>query len=295
MPGSIQIFANALNVSEKELFKMMEQGTIVSSEILPKVAKEFAKAARQGGALGEALKTVRVQQGKFLTQSQKAQNTIFKSGFGEGLSSFYQTMIRAFKDLDPVLKILGKTFKLLFSTVAEALNMLIQPIKVLGNLVDTLYDLDKTSSHFAENTTPKLVAAALLMSTAWGKVLVKFLAIKAIYEEIIGLTNKGVRGQLERDLGIDIGVGEAGGLFDPTAGNASLQRDASPVDNFFKKLNTGDTKDPLGDLRKNLGISAMGGSNVEVRVVNNPVIDHSGGMHIETAIEQSIVNGQAQR
>jgi len=276
---------------------MMEQGTIVSSEILPKVAKEFAKAARQGGALGEALKTVRVQQGKFLTASQKAQNTIFKSGFGEGLASFYQTMIQNLKELEPVLKVVGKLFNYLFRVISAGVNMLLSPLKVLGNLTDAFIDLDAASSQFAENTVPKMVAAGALMLTAWGRVLARFLAIKAVIEELIALSSKNVIGQIERDIGQDFGM-------DFGIGGDKINKPAEDI-NAFSRILQG-VKDNASTFMDSGGgaaglMSIINESFMRASVSNTivvkpqPVIDHSGGLYVETAIEQSIVNGQAQR
>ncbi len=43
MPGSIQIMAASLDVTTQELFKMMENGELLSDEVLPKFARELIK------------------------------------------------------------------------------------------------------------------------------------------------------------------------------------------------------------------------------------------------------------
>ena len=89
LPGSIQVFSRALGVNEAQLFKMMERGELLASDVLPKVAEEFRRTAREGGAYEEALKSLRTQKGRFVTESQRAADTIFKSGFEEGLAELY--------------------------------------------------------------------------------------------------------------------------------------------------------------------------------------------------------------
>ncbi|MDR9412562.1 MAG: tape measure protein, partial [Haloferacaceae archaeon] len=42
MPGSIQIMAASLDVGTQELFKMMEQGKLLSDEVLPKFGRELS-------------------------------------------------------------------------------------------------------------------------------------------------------------------------------------------------------------------------------------------------------------
>lgn len=205
VPGSIQIFARAAGVTEKELFKMMEAGTIVSSEILPAVGREFAKAAREGGALGEALKTVRVQQGRFSTQLQKSQDTVFKSGFGEGYAYFLERMAIIMKELTPIAKALGLMFKGVFGVVTELVRALTAPMQVIGKLAEYIGLLNEAGSKFAEEVAYKIGAALLLMISPIGILLAKFLILKAAIEEVIGLTTKGIMAEAERRLGKDLG------------------------------------------------------------------------------------------
>jgi len=291
VPGSIQIFANALNVSEKELFKMMEQGTIVSSEVLPKVAKEFAKAARSGGALAEALNTVRVQQGRFLTDTQKAQNTIFTNGFGEGLASAYKTLSQVLKDLEPVLKGIGQGFGFLFRTLAAGINMITAPLRSIKLLTDLLIDLDEVSNTFAENTVPRMVAAGALLLTAWGRVLAKFLAVKAVLEELVALSSKNIVGQVERDIGRDIGFDLGVGESTRSGDNPSLNKEATSFDNYLQFYNSEDRFSAMDWLKDNV-LNSMGS---EIVINQQPTIDEYGSVHIENTVQRSIVNGQAQR
>lgn len=289
---------------------MMEQGTIVSAEVLPKVAKEFAKAARQGGALAEALKTVRVQQGKFFTQSQKAQNTIFKSGYGEGLASFYETMITILKDSEPLLRTIGDLFRQVFKIAANSIKLLVTPLQSLGFIFDKLIPSFDATDKFANSTMPKLISFSLLLLTPWGRLLSMFIAVQATLEEIFALTNKGVVGQIERDLGYDIGIAEDKKIKDIIGGNTKDDKvqpksSGSFLDNRIDAINRSfdlakqsldywTSWQPVIDLVG--GIAKDSGTKLPpVNITNNPVIDHSGNLHIENIVNQSLVNGQAQR
>lgn len=205
VPGSIQIFARAAGVTEKELFKMMEAGTIVSSEILPAVGREFAKAAREGGALGEALKTVRVQQGRFTTELQKSQDTIFKGGFGVGYATFLEKMAILLVELEPIARLLGQVFHILIGTASELVKAIAAPIVSLGKVLDLFGLLNQVGGKFADDTAFKITTALILMTRPIGILLAKFLLVKSAIEEVIALTTKGVMAEAERRIGADIG------------------------------------------------------------------------------------------
>ena len=64
MPGSIQIMAASLGVGTQELFKMMENGELLSDEVLPKFSKELSavfggEAAKQANRISAAISRLR--------------------------------------------------------------------------------------------------------------------------------------------------------------------------------------------------------------------------------------------
>lgn len=139
LPGAVQVFARALKMSEAELFKQMEQGKLLASEVLPKVAAEYKKAAKEGGAYDTALQGLRVTEGRLITQSQKAGDTIFKSGFSEGLSDLYETISELLKDAAPQLRKIGHVFGLVFKGLARALEILTPILSAAIDHMGTLF------------------------------------------------------------------------------------------------------------------------------------------------------------
>lgn len=188
LPGSVQIFSRALNVTEAELFKLMEQGKLLSAEVLPKVAKEFRSAAMEGGAYQRALNGLRVTEGQFITQVQKSGNIIFKSGFEKGLANLYKTLQRILKDSVPQLEKMGRIFKEVFDTISYGME-LIAP--VVRTVVDNFEYL------FGAVMLGKLKTFAAALNVAF----LPFTAALFALEEIVSLMNDKVVGALEAKMG----------------------------------------------------------------------------------------------
>ena len=117
----------------------MENGQLVSSEVLPKVAAELKKAALEGGAFEQALKGLRVTEGQMITESQRAGNKIFKSGFSEGLSELYKTISEILKNAGPQLEKLGDIFGKVFKVIAHGLRVIEPYMKIAIDNFWTLF------------------------------------------------------------------------------------------------------------------------------------------------------------
>lgn len=141
MPNAIGIFARAAGVSEAELFKMMEQGQVLASDILPKVAKEMSRVANSGGALEAKYKTARVAQGRFFNQLEQAQNTLFQGGMDEGIGSFFNDLAHSLRELEPLLKVFGKIFKVAFTLVGSAIRLVTVPFQMLGKVLNAMTEV----------------------------------------------------------------------------------------------------------------------------------------------------------
>jgi hypothetical protein len=131
LPGAVQVFARALGITEAELFKMMETGSVLAAETLPKVAEAYRAAAIAGGAYDLALKGLRVTEGRMVKSSQEAADTIFKSGFSAGLADLYGTLAETLKDSEPQLKKIGKFFGLIFKGLAKVIKFLTPVLQIL--------------------------------------------------------------------------------------------------------------------------------------------------------------------
>ncbi|WP_223307002.1 tape measure protein [Citrobacter sp. S-77] len=102
LPGAVGLFVKALNdmkgvtnLTEKDLFKLMEDGKLFSKDILPHVAKQMKAAARNGGALDKAMKSNRASWQRLQTSMQNAMNIFFTSGFGDSLTSAFDAISAA--------------------------------------------------------------------------------------------------------------------------------------------------------------------------------------------------------
>ena len=119
----------------------MEQGQVLASDILPKVAKEMSRVANSGGALEEKYKTARVAQGRFFNQLEQAQNTLFQGGMDEGIGSFFNDLAHSLRELEPMLSVIGKVFKVAFTLIGSTIRLVTVPFQILGRLLKTLTDL----------------------------------------------------------------------------------------------------------------------------------------------------------
>lgn len=102
LPGAVGLFVKALNqmkgrtdLTEKDLFDLMQQGKLFSKDILPEVAKQMKAAARNGGALDKAMKSNRASWQRLQTSMQNAMNVFFTSGFGNGLTNAFDSISAA--------------------------------------------------------------------------------------------------------------------------------------------------------------------------------------------------------
>ena len=207
-------------MSEAELFKAMENGQLYASEVLPKVAKEFKKAALEGGAYALALKGLRVTEGQMIKASQEAGDKIFKSGFSEGLSDLYKTIAELLKDSGPQLQKLGKIFGSVFKGIAKAIEVLTPILKFaidhfgalvstymisrLGILIGTISKMSKAMKVFGAVSAISW-AAALAPITA-------LLASFGLIDDWLGQFDRNVINSDEKSRGYQIIDGQRVGV-----------------------------------------------------------------------------------
>lgn len=259
MPGAVQVFSRALNVSEAELFKLMEQGKLLSADVLPKVAKEFRKSALEGGAFDKALQGLRVTEGQFITGAQRAGDTIFKSGFSEGLSELYKTMSEIFKDAGPQLEKIGDIFGKVFKGIAYVMKLLEPPLKLLINNFEILFGaimigkLRMFSKIFKELTGKDMIGKLAVLRGALATTFLPITVALAAAEELISLFSDKLVGVTEKAMGYQVNLADGtktnlvtkdgklmsdpnttrGLLADPSSGNTAL---ANMTEEQFDKL-----------------------------------------------------------
>ncbi|MFV8904147.1 tape measure protein [Serratia fonticola] len=114
IPGAVSVFVKALqkvqnnaNLTEKDLFKMMEQGQLLAKDILPAVGDEFKALARNGGALNKAILSNRASFQRLKTAMQASMGAFFEGGFGTALTNAFDTISAALNNNSDAFKFWG--------------------------------------------------------------------------------------------------------------------------------------------------------------------------------------------
>ena len=175
----------------------MEMGQLVSSEVLPKVAAELKKSAIEGGAFDKALQGLRVTEGQLATESQRAGDKIFKSGFSEGLSNLYKTLSEILKTSGPQLEKLGRIFERVFNGIAYTL-------KVLEPLMK--FAIDNFGTLFGAAMLAKILTFSKATQLALTRAFLPIMLAVAAMEEIASLFSDKLVGNLEETLGYQINM-----------------------------------------------------------------------------------------
>ena len=218
----------------------MEQGKLLSADVLPKVAKEFRKSALEGGAFDKALQGLRVTEGQFITGAQRAGDTIFKSGFSEGLSELYKTMSEIFKDAGPQLEKIGKIFGTAFKAIAYTLKLIEPPLSLIINNIEYL-------------AGGLMIKKLMLLRTTLATTFLPITVALAAAEELISLFSDKLVGVTEKAMGYQVNLADGtktnlvtkdgklmsdpnsrrGLMTDPSSGNTAL---ANMTEEQFDKL-----------------------------------------------------------
>lgn len=211
----MQVFSRALGVSEAELFKLMENGQLVSSEVLPKVAKELKKSALAGGAFEKALKSLQVTQGQLITGSQRMADTIFSNGFAEGLSELYKTLSEDMQSTGKSQKDLGNIYKNVFKFIAKAMRVITPLIEATVQVVSKLTDVLMLSAEgwkMLYNGLPDNLKSVAVGVTAIGlafkSTIAKAAVLIAMFQEVASLFDDKLVGALEIKLGSQFNLGK---------------------------------------------------------------------------------------
>ena len=144
----------------------MENGELLAADVLPKVAKEMKKVAAVG--LEDKLDTLRVAQGQFFNELQKAGDTIFQGGFADSLKELFFTVGEFLKENEHALKSLGKVFGLLFNLINIVAKALLPIIGTVTSVAGTL--ADALNSVFGNEASQDVLAFALGIGAITGAV-----------------------------------------------------------------------------------------------------------------------------
>lgn len=197
IPGAMQAFVKAAqehfkdaSIGPKEFFKLMEDGKLISKDIMPLVAKYFAEAARKGGALEKMLHGNRVALNR-LTQTWKIfQDTIFTSGFGDALTKWFNQLAAIFKNSEGGAKTFG-------AALGAVMNQLLDKFTLI---YDWILYIWLNFEYYILDNIPEGLKGMIGDFLAWAAsilVVVKmFSKLYAIVKMIMGL------GSLKKSLGM---------------------------------------------------------------------------------------------
>lgn len=164
LPGAIQAAARAaqamglsVNGTTAELFKLMEDGKLVSEDFLPYFSEELMKAAMNGGALEQSMKSTAASIGRFQTAVWAANRTFNQSGFDKTVGALFDTLSFSINQANPVWQLFGKISEI----VGRALRAPIELLGTLSAMLDGVL-IDKMGNFTA--TAKKLAGALLLVS-----------------------------------------------------------------------------------------------------------------------------------
>lgn len=136
MPIAVSLMAKSMGITTAELSKQMELGKVYSKDVLPNFGKTLQEWARNNGALDKSLNNLRVQQARMITQTQLSGNVIFQSGWGEGLSDLYKTITEELKELEPLMKSIGRVGGSVFKAAARIVSAFGSILKAVGQALD---------------------------------------------------------------------------------------------------------------------------------------------------------------
>lgn len=148
VPIAFSSAAKAMNVSTKELFKLIETGSIQSVDFLPDFADEVRAYVRETGMLTASLKTSRVAMNRFVTNYKLNVAGAFGEGLDSGLGEFFSSLSNIMEELNPVFRAFGDILGSIFEFFSPVMSMIWQlvriPISLFSGIFNTLSDsLDK--------------------------------------------------------------------------------------------------------------------------------------------------------
>ncbi|HGW6116494.1 tape measure protein [Serratia marcescens] len=254
IPGAVDVFVKALqktqnnvNLTTKDLFKMMEEGKLMSKDILPAVADEFKALARNGGALDKAVNSNRASFQRLQTAMQNSMGQFFDGGFGRALTTAFDTMSAALNNNADTFKFWGDL----------AGNVIEGTTDAFAYLYDTIVFVASVGGHYLES-----MGVSFEGLKGWGEMAAYALGVTAFAGAMFKLGGAlrwviGFLNPLTKLLGIMQGIAALGGIEAATSGGVSgKQPKGTP------------TKQPgkLGKLGK--GALAVGGGMIGAAATN---------------------------
>lgn len=154
--------------------KLQEQGKVLSEEILPRFGERLREAAGKG--LDGALKGYNVAFGRLKFSIEDAANTMFKAGFGEGLTGLLNEIALFVRDMAPLWKGLGKILGGIFNMISKVIAFVKPAFLAIGSIIK------QVSGLFDETTVGIMgMGGALGILARFANPLSKMVSIMAMF------------------------------------------------------------------------------------------------------------------
>lgn len=160
LPGAIQLMADGLGVTTAELTKMMEQGQVTASALVP-FGNELEK--RFGPQLGESLKSTAVEMGRLQNAAFQALTAFGKAGFIDSFTNLMRTLTETLQSADA---------EVFISRLSVAFGKLLD---VIGFVVENFQLVAAAAGAFVGI---KLVPFVLAIGSGFGKLKVALVAAR---------------------------------------------------------------------------------------------------------------------
>lgn len=189
LPNAIQIMAKSakdagltVNGTVKEMMDLQQQGGLISTKVLPHFAKNMREAAQANGALDKALASNRVAMNRFSVSMAEGADTVFQTGFGEGLTELFNTLGENIRDLNPLFKAFGRILGSTFKVIAIGVDLITPPLRFLGVILD--------------NVTEMMGDFSFMVSSAFGVGIVAATGKLGVFAGSLAIVKKGFAAML---------------------------------------------------------------------------------------------------
>ena len=182
LPNAIPLMAKAaqdagltVNGTVKEMMALQQTGGLISSKVLPHFAKRMSLAAKANGGLENAMKSNRVAMNQMITAAQTTAETIFKSGWSEGLTDLFKATGEMLMENETLFISLGKIAGKVFKGIAWVIRNILSPaFSAFGSILNAINETFSTTGFLLTGSVlgiwkmVKMVRTASMAFTALG-------------------------------------------------------------------------------------------------------------------------------
>lgn len=131
LPGAFQLASKAMGVSTEELGKMLENGEIMASDLLPRLATELNKTF---GDPNDRVETLSATLGRFQTAIDSALVSLGKAGVVDGFSEGVAVLASTIVGASEAIRLLGVTIGISVAAGVEQFHNLAEAAEALVKL-----------------------------------------------------------------------------------------------------------------------------------------------------------------